>query len=218
MTPEEQTRQLELFEFSGASGVRPVRTFPGRVSFQLRYDQAILTGIAGIVALTAIFACGVERGKELVRGEHLGLARQQEAAVPSTSSAPSAGNQRPSPAVSSTVMSKPPIEKKMAPSGEGIHPKRPQKLADTAPPSAPVVQSAEKIARSRYAVQVVTLTRPQVAKRVMDRLQARGERAFLVMRNGRTMVYVGPFPTKGNASEKLADLKTLYQDCFVRTL
>ena len=52
----------------------------------------------------------------------------------------------------------------------------------------------------------------------MDRLRATGEKAFLVMREGRTMVYVGPFPSKMNASEKVVSLRPRYQDCFVRPL
>ena len=67
-------------------------------------------------------------------------------------------------------------------------------------------------------MQVVTFSRPHLAKQEMERLHARGERAFLVMRDGRTVVYVGPFPSKTNASQKVASLRTLYQDCFVRTL
>jgi cell division septation protein DedD len=52
----------------------------------------------------------------------------------------------------------------------------------------------------------------------MDRLKARGEPAFLVMREGRTSVYVGPFGSRDNASQKIAGLRTEYQDCFVKTL
>jgi cell division septation protein DedD len=65
---------------------------------------------------------------------------------------------------------------------------------------------------------VATHTRPQQAKSEMDRLRASGHRAFLVMRDGRTIVYVGPFPSKGNATEQLTTLRSRYQDCFIRTL
>jgi len=57
-----------------------------------------------------------------------------------------------------------------------------------------------------------------LAKQDLERLKARGEPVFLVMRDGRTSVYVGPFPSKQNASKKLAMLKAQYQGCFVKHL
>lgn len=78
--------------------------------------------------------------------------------------------------------------------------------------------SSPTTSTSRYAVQLASYSQPQLAKRALAQLQAKGERAFLIMREGRTIVYVGPFPSKGHASEKVADLKVHYQDCFVRSL
>jgi cell division septation protein DedD len=58
----------------------------------------------------------------------------------------------------------------------------------------------------------------QLARRELQRLQERGERAFLVNRGQYTMVYVGPFGSRDNAREKLPQLRSRYQDCFVKTL
>jgi cell division septation protein DedD len=171
--------------------------------FHLRYDQLVLASMASVIGLTLVFACGVERGKQLVRSERVLLARQHPTLPqsPTTSSAFESPTATPSvPATTET--------------------ERPKREHIPAPAITPKVKRPGKPAsgKSRYAVQVVTYSRPQLAKQELDRLQARGERAFLVMRDGRTILYVGPFPSKVNASEKVAMLKARYQDCFVRTL
>lgn len=224
MAFETQENQLELFEQRKHATPRPQRERLGRVLLQLRYDQLVLSGMAGIIGLTVVFAFGVERGKELVRSErslwsadHRGwrgmpgavsdrLARQQ-GRTPST------------PAVKTDASSTVPV----------AEPKKSHDTPAQVPTTGPKIKSATRVvsgtstapsvaSRSRYAVQVVTYRRPHSAKQELDRLHADGERAFLVIRNGRTMVYVGPFPSKVNANEKLVTLKTRYHDCFVRTL
>ena len=186
----------------------------GRFLFQLRYDQLVLSCMAGLIGLTVVFAGGVERGKQLARVERPLLARQPAASSkPATSEA--VETKATDQAVSSTPIEKPEkAEQKNAPVQTAPKKREPTKLASAAPPSSPGRQAG----KSRYAIQVVTYSRLQLARQELERLQARGERAFLVIRDGRTTVYVGPFPSKGNASEKLTTLKTRYQDCFLRTL
>jgi cell division septation protein DedD len=70
----------------------------------------------------------------------------------------------------------------------------------------------------KFAVQLVTYSQPQLARRELQRLQDTGEKAFLVTRKGRTILYAGPFGSKNHASEKLLSLKVRYQDGFVKTL
>jgi cell division septation protein DedD len=67
-------------------------------------------------------------------------------------------------------------------------------------------------------VQVATYQRVQLARAELERLRALGEPAFLVTRNGRFSVNVGPFPSKQTASRKGATMKERYHDCFVRSL
>lgn len=185
---QEQGNQLELFELTRQSAPRPHREALGRFLLQLRYDQLLLAAMAGVIGLTIVFATGVERGKQLVRTERAMLARQQPAPV-ATPAAPATTATAPA----SSAVSSAPAQKK-----------------------EPVKAKAGK---SRYAVQVVTCSRPQLAKQAMDRLRAKGERAFLVIRDGgRTVVYVGPFPSKDHAVEKVSALKTQFRDCFVKTL
>ena len=201
MVPENREKQLELFQVGAQSVRRPAREAWGHLWFPLRYDQVVLVGIGGLLGLTVIFAVGVERGKELARGEQPLLARRQ-GTIPAAAK-PSTAATSDTPAVSVQAEAK-------------------VKASTATPVEAPKPKSRTKVAeggsRSRYAVQVVTYSQPSLAKQELDRLHARGESAFLVMRNGRTIVYVGPFPSKDHASEKVMSLKPRYGDCFVRTL
>ena len=202
MVPVSEENQLELFDVASQAAPRPHRELVGHVRLQLRYDQFVLTSMIGLIALTVIFACGVERGKRLARVESGAITRRQDDALPAQSTSAF----EPAPAV--PAASESPAAVKFAPlraPSSSVTPK-----AKT--PGKPVP------ARSRYAVQVVSFSRPQLAKMEMNRLQSRGERAFLVARQGRMVVCVGPFPSKGNASEKVSLLRPRYQDCFVRML
>lgn len=218
MSPAHDGGQLELFDVQANVSRRPRREALGRMWLQVRDDQLILGGIGGLIGLAVIFACGVERGKQLVRHERALLIREGAAEQP----APPDGN---------SVARSASGRAEGAPAGiVAGSSARPPAPAKTKPPSARVAAAPAKASggakrstagqaqRSRYAVQVVTYSRPQLAKQELDRLRAKGERAFLVMRDGRTAVYVGPFPSRTNASEKLALLKSRYQDCFIRSL
>ena len=190
-------QQLELFTLEGSTTPPPRRQIAGRWLVQLRYDQVMLTAIGCVLGVTVIFACGVERGKQLARSESALLVyeRPQLTAVPV-----------------SPMATKPDTVTR----GQGI----PATTVPRVTPRAePVVSSKPTLASTRrYAIQVVTYSRPQLASRELQRLQAHGERAFLMKRQGRMAVYVGPFSTPAHASEKLTTLKARYQDCFVRTL
>ena len=204
-----QESQLELFDVASRPTPRPHRDLPGRLVLQVRHDQFILVSMAALIGLTIIFACGVERGKELVRSERALLARQETTTPPPSHGVPSG-----QPLVVVKPLAATPAPTKVDPRAEKGE-RRPQ-----TPVTAPKAREPGKPAsgKSRYAIQVVSFSRPFLAKKELDRLQALGERAFLVMRDGRTVVYVGPFPSRVNATEKLADLKSHYQDCFMRNL
>ena len=222
MVPPTPEGQLELFDLTSRPAQPPHhREAVGRLLLQLRYDQLVVAGICGLLGVTVIFASGVERGKRLVRSERMLLARQQPAAAqtPAPSSSRPSAEDAAIPAAPSATMGTP-LERKGAPAPAATQKiKGPSKLAADSMGSSGQQKKTEKAAgRSRYAIQVVTFSRPHLAKRELDRLQAVGERAFLVMREGRTVVYVGPFPSKMNASAKLTQLRSRYEDCFVKTL
>jgi len=185
---------------------RPHRELVDRLFFQLRYDQLVLAGMAGVIGVTVIFAGGVERGKQLVRSERALLARQ-----PST---PAPQPEHPATDSSST---------KAAPAEAAAE--APKDKPSTVPATTPKLKPATRLAAtaavpgaSRYAIQLITYSRPQLARQELERLKAKGERAFLRIVNGHTRVYVGPFPSKTHATEKLSTLKAAYRDCFVRAL
>ena len=203
--------QLELFELTRQSAPRPHRETLGRILLQFRYDQFLLVAMAGIIGLTVVFATGVERGKQLARSERAMLARQQPVPAPAVAAAERTGRFVPqvSAGVPAPVVSPPILT---APATPGVATAGPVPARKKEPVKA-------KAGKSRYAVQVVTYSQPQLAKRAMDRLRAGGERAFLIIRDGgRTAVYIGPFPSKDHAVEKVAALKTQFHDCFVKTL
>jgi cell division septation protein DedD len=166
-----------------------------------------LGGIACLIGVAVLFACGVERGKQLARGERSLLVRQDPeppGAVATQALTPPASVPK---AASSTDK---PAVKPATPSDSHERAPAPTKDAERPAPSRP--------SGSRYAVQVVTYSRVQSAKQELNRLRTRGEEAFLVMRNGRTSVCIGPFATRQSAGKKVALLKTRYQDCFIRSL
>ena len=215
----EHDQQLELFDLADQHRGRPYREGLGRLSLHVRYDQAVLAGIAGLMGVAVIFACGVERGKQLVRYEQVLLAAQQQALLRSpsanTTDPQAAQPQKAKPPAASASQAE--MERQRAPSPSVTPKAKPAtKLASAVEKRAGAAPAA--VGKSRYAIQLATYSRAPLAKQQMDRLKAQGEPAFLMIREGRTAVYVGPFPSKTRASKKLTMLKSRYQDCFIRTL
>ncbi len=64
--------QLELFDVTNQPISHLHREFPWCMLIRLRHDQLLLSGIASLIGLVMVFACGVERSKQLVRSEHAG--------------------------------------------------------------------------------------------------------------------------------------------------
>jgi len=198
-TPHQQ--QLELFDFSAHPRPKPRSRYPlGRLWVSARYDQLLLLGIAGLIGLTVVFACGVERGKH--------VARAQPRLLPAQDATAGRGEARPSESAATRVPSTSVTPPQALPAKTKASPV-PRALGE---PSKPVK------GRSRYAVQVVSYRTPQLAKEELGRLQSAGERAFLILRGGYAVLYVGPFPSKEHAQEKLPGLRTRYHGCFVKSL
>ena len=82
----------------------------------------------------------------------------------------------------------------------------------------PVATPKAVVSRPRFAIQVASYSQPKFAQQALQRLQQQGEQAFVVNKQDRMVVLIGPFSTKGQASARLTDLRRRYQDCFVRTL
>lgn len=195
MHPQASAGQLEFFDLANAPTRRPPRYHSiGSLALRLRHDQLIVAAIGGLISLTVVFAAGVERGKALVRSEQHALVVKERQALPPPAPAVAPGKTQAPSQPPSQPASAPALQKAKA---------APAKLAATS---------------SSFAVQVLTAKQLPRAKAELSRLQSRGEKAFLVMREGQTRVFVGPFPSKANALEKVTQLKPRYEDCFVRTL
>ena len=198
--------QLELFDVANQPAARMRRESLGRMVVHLRYDQAILLGIAALLGITVIFAFGVERGKQLVRSDALRVARQVQAAPVAVASSEA----KTAPATAPTES----VKKSEAAQTQSAPQNAPAMAPQTAKPKTRMAASGT----SRYAIQVATYTKSNLAKVEMQRLRSRGESAFIIIREGRTIVYAGPFPSRDHASEKLVNMKSHYQDCFIKTL
>jgi cell division protein FtsN len=204
--------QLELFDVARQPYAKPRPPSLGRFLLTLRYDQAVLCGIAGLIGVTVVFACGVERGKQLNRTERALITRDEfarPAVTPLPMTPPATMVAAPVEAASTTKRtsstSAPAKRVPLVVPATSVKKKEPSKLAATTD-------------RRRYAVQAASYRQAPLAKRELDRLMSSGERAFLVTKGGHTIVYLGPFPSKTHASEKLTMFKSRYQGCFIRTL
>lgn len=195
MEVDTRNAQLELFELAEQPARRTKSWVPR--ALMLRHDHAVLLLIFGLIGGSVVFAFGVERGKQLARAERMLL-------DPSPMKSASLSNATPSvPAAKSAVNQK---------TG-----KSETALKAPAPKAAPSTP-AKLPGKTRYAVRVVTYHQPNLAQLELQRLQKRGESAFLVKQSDRVALYIGPFPSKEHATEKLITLRRQYRDCFVQRL
>lgn len=202
MNPGNPREQLELFELAQVKlQPQPHRQKVGRVVIQLRHDQFLVAVIAMLMTSTVVFAFGVARGKQFVRSERLILARN-----------PRVEEQHPVVQQGNSTTNRSEVKSQVLPAEKS------ESTISTPLPKRSTEPLPVDDNKGRYAVQVVTYSKPQLASRELQRLQTLGEDAFLVTRSGRTVLYVGPFPSKANARQKQTELKTRYQDCFVKTL
>jgi len=216
MTPDGQP-QFELFDVRDHAPSQPSSTTIGM--FQIRHDHAVILAIAGLISVSVVFACGVERGKRLARTEFIA---SPSITVKAQDSDATLSAKQPTRSASSEELSgsQPSSQSAEAlPSQPLAVPTTPSMPATMAKPAAPKKAPAKAATtRSRFAIQVVTYTKPMLAQRELQRLKQRGEQAFLVNTSGRVTLCIGPFPSREHASAKLASLKQQYQDCFLRTL
>ena len=208
MSSMQPDMQLELFNVPHQTPIRRNITAIGNL--QLRHDHVVLLLIAVLIGCSVVFAMGVERGKSVAQAAGLFLSPQGVAAkavqVPQQTTVKRAETS----ADQQASAKAPPAKSSPVPVGPRAVPDK--RVA----PSAPVKVAADE--RSRFAIQVVSYRQPRLAQRELQRLQQRGEQAFLIMKQDKVVVFVGPFPTKSHASSKLVRLRQQYQDCFLRSL
>ena len=213
MQPDEQPELFRIPEqpMTRCRKIHPIGTL------QIRQDHAVLLAIAGLIAVSVVFALGVERGKLIARSMQQSTCSSVIASdVPLDQDGAKAMTQ---PGVSVSVV--PEMQKASGPVTAVPGPKLfvpSVENTGTVAPAKPKAPTKAVANRSRFAVQVVTYSQERLARKELDRLKQRGEQAFLMTKRNRVVLCVGPFSTREHATAKLASLKQHYQDCFLRTL
>ncbi|MBI3324406.1 MAG: SPOR domain-containing protein [Candidatus Omnitrophica bacterium] len=179
---------------------------------RIRQDHVMLVLIVALIGLSVIFALGVERGKELSKAELINPSSKLSLLSPTSlppAAAPSSARRDAAlpPAKLPTTTPKPAEQKTPTPKKIEPVPALEPKPAKPSVPKSP-----------QFAIQVVSYRQPELAQRELARLKQHGEPVFLLKGEGKAALLVGPFSDKESATQKLADLRALYQDCFVRHL
>ena len=200
---DSDSQQLNLFELPEQPA--PAHRGIGRIRpMQLRSDHAVLLLILGLVGISVVFAVGIERGKRLTKDERAltgasvafsreSIRAESKATLPQEAPASASTNSESQTAGSAPVSTPTPKEHRTAP----------KKLVEQ---------------RGKFAIQIVSYSQPSLAQQELTRLQQRGETAFLIRKDSRIVLLIGPFSTKHTASVKLADIRQRYRDCFIRNL
>jgi hypothetical protein len=204
----DEASQLQLFEMPATGTIRRAMA-PAR-RLEIQQDHAILLSMAGLIGLAVIFAGGVERGKQRARVERALVAPSS----PPSSSSTSSGEEPLDVVRNSSVSSDRVLESSGTPSSVTERKTPPTPKRDSAPRGPKRVVSTT----SRFAVQVVSYSKPELAMRELKRLRAHGESAFLVKKQDKAVLFVGPFTSRQRANNKLVGLRPRYRDCFVRSL
>ena len=187
--------QLQLFDvpeqFAGPRRIGQLG------AFSVRQDHAVLGLITLLISASVVFALGVERGKQLARSER----RQVESTQASSTGAKSA-----TPAASTGE------------TAEIVVAAEPKAATKTAATKSSTTTTASSASQRKFAIQVVSYNTSTLAQRELEQLQQRGEQAFLVKKQNKVVLFVGPFANKEHAREQLGRLKARYQDCFLQNL
>ncbi len=201
----DESTQPELFDLPPQAA--PRRQYAAIGTVAVRHDQAVLLLIVALLGSSVVFAMGVERGKRLARTERPLLPPVSTASGEPASAGPSATDNAESPATPQAPRAP------ARPAAPGS-PEAPAGVKKTAAPKAVAAASAPM----GFGVQVVSYSQLKLAHRELQRLKQQGEAAFLITKQDRVVLVIGPFRTKATAATKLARLKERYQGCFIRSL
>ena len=208
---EHGAQQPELFgEFQQ---VRPTPwwgrrwRFPQRfVVLRVAYEDLVLAAVGALMVIVLGFCAGVERGRSLVVASAAG---ETPAAVStSRSAAPLAV-----PAVAIPVMPTTPA---------GLAPRPAMPRPPLAQPSHS--SSATKVAQNtpapggRYVVQVASFADRPSAEAAQRRVTQQGVQGTVAAKGRYYVLYASGFSTYAQATAAATQLRSAYQDCFVRKL
>ena len=79
-------------------------------------------------------------------------------------------------------------------------------------------KTIKKKIKTGYVIQVATYKNKKLAEKEKKKLEKKGFPVILSRRGKYLVIFVGKFPTKEEAKQKLNFLKARYKDCFIRRL
>jgi hypothetical protein len=202
MNTMEERYQKELFgefekpkrPFSKTDNIVPKTKF----SLALSLEKTVIVVIAIVMAMVAVYALGIERGKVVKRES----ARPQALKPVKAPVAPA----------QSAAISVP-APQTAAPKAAIAAPAQAQYQAPVA--GQPAVQAAAQA--KPYTVVVLTFTRKDWAEKEIERMKKSGHDAGIYQSSNYFLVCVGAYPNKEAAKEALSKLKNTYKDAYLRS-
>ncbi|OGX29868.1 MAG: hypothetical protein A2705_02485 [Omnitrophica WOR_2 bacterium RIFCSPHIGHO2_01_FULL_52_10] len=201
--------QFELFPFlTGRPHSRVTRPRYLLKDLTLSVENTIVLCIIFVMAVVLFFSFGVERGKQIVKG--------------ALAEPPVTVTVLPAPEDSSDKIR----ERSLAPAGNtkaqksaaSLQPagaQQQEKQHKQIPASAPSLEKKEK---GTFTIQVASFKEKEKAQMEAKRLRSKGYEIFVLPKGKHSIVCVGKFAIKDEATEFSNKLKNKYNDCLVRRL
>jgi len=199
--------QFELFPFlTGRPYVRVARPRYLLKDLTLSVENIIVLCIIFVMAVVLFFSFGVERGKQIVKG--------------ALAEPPATVTVLPAPESSSGKV----VQRSPAPLGNA----KIQKGASSLPAAGSQQQqtpaitnnvpSLENKGKGTFTIQVASFKEKEKAQMEAKRLKSKGYEIFVFPKGKHSIVCVGKFAIKDEATEFSNKLKNTYNDCLVRRL
>ncbi len=208
-----ENTQFELFPFLRG---RYARVAPPRYLLKdltLSVENTIVLAIVAIMVVVLFFSFGVERGKRIVRSvlEDKTNGQTNAAALPVTP-------ERPDLKVFQEIT---PDQKKVTTQGPSPDERLPGGM-EVVPESVSLVvsktQAKQHPALGTFTIQVASFKERENAQKEAKRLEKRGYPIFVLPKGNHSIVCVGKFAFKDEATEFFHKLKKSYNDCVIRRL
>lgn len=200
--------QIELFPFlTGRAHSRVLRPRYLLKDLTLSVENTIVLCIVFVMAVVLFFSFGVERGKQIVKS-----ALAEPPATITVVSTP----EEPSGKVA---------ERSLAPAGSAKAQKNtapaqasgPQQQMQT-PAATNATPSLKKGEKGTFTIQVASFKEKGKAQMEAKRLKSNGYEIFVLPKGKHSIVCIGKFAIKDEATEFSNKLKSKYNDCLVRRL
>ncbi len=188
--------QIELFPFlAGRSHSKVARPRYLLKDLTLSVEDIIVLCIIFVMAVVLFFSFGVERGKQIVKGALV--------EPPATVAIVAAPEETPNK-----------VAERSAPVLQTDGAKQ-QKQAPAATNNA---SSLEKKEKGTFTIQVASFKEKEKAQMEAKRLKGKGYEIFVLPKGKHSIVCIGKFALKDEATEFSNKLKNKYNDCLVRRL